>query len=120
VDPPLELRFHFEPAKDASSCLQLTNMTDGFIAFNVHVNQDKYQAQPSHGTMRPCSKRYIVVKMEEQANAPPNMWCHDTLLLRSTSVTQEQASDLEQTLKAMMGKVVDVVKLPIVYVTLEE
>ncbi|KAM0825014.1 hypothetical protein ACQ4PT_069840 [Festuca glaucescens] len=85
VDPTLELRFVFEQRKEASCCLQLTNMTDGFIAFNVKINPDKYR----------------------------------------TGLTQEQASglngndyqDLFET--AMAERVVDVVKLPIVHVTLD-
>ncbi|CAM0953448.1 unnamed protein product [Alopecurus aequalis] len=125
VDPTLELRFFFERKKEALCCLQLTNLTDGFIAFNVKINRNKYRAQPSKGTMPPCSKRYIVTTMEPQAKAPPNMRCHDMLVVQSTSVTQEEASDIEEIdyeelfEQAMAEKVVDVVKLPIVYITLD-
>ena len=64
--------------------------------------------------------------MEAQAKAPPNMRCDDMLLVRSTFVTQDLTSeegkiDYEDLFeKAMAGKVVDVVKLPIVYVTLDQ
>jgi hypothetical protein len=100
-------------------------MTDGFIAFNVKINPDKYRIQQSRGTMPPCSKRYIVVTMKAQANAPANMRCQDMLFVQSIGLTQEQASglngndyqDLFET--AMAERVVDVVKLPIVHVTLD-
>ncbi|CAM0877148.1 unnamed protein product [Alopecurus aequalis] len=44
VDPTLELRFLFEERKAASCCLQITNKTDGFVAFSVKINQNKYRA----------------------------------------------------------------------------
>ncbi|KAF7013091.1 hypothetical protein CFC21_027214 [Triticum aestivum] len=123
VDPTLEMRFLFEPRKDVSCCLQLTNKTDDFIAFNVKINQTKYHARPSRGTMPPCSKRYIAITLRAQAAAPLNMRCHDMLLVQSTRIDQELASDHEEIdyqelfKAAMTDKVVDVVKLPIVYVT---
>lgn len=126
VDPTLELRFLFEPRKEASTCLQITNKTDGFIAFDVKINPSKYRVQPSRGTMPPCSRCYIVVTMEAQAKAPPNMWCPEMLLVQSTGITQQQASDLdgidyhELFDTAMAERVLDVVKLPIVYVTLDQ
>jgi hypothetical protein len=95
-------------------------MTDGIIAFNVKINRNKYRVEPSTGTMPPFSKRYIVVTMEAQANAPPNMWCHDMLLVQSTGVIEEQAckgTNYHKLFEAAMAQmVVDVVTLPIVYV----
>jgi hypothetical protein len=123
VDPTQELRFLFEAGKDISTCLQLTNMTGGFAVFNIQANPTKYRAQPSTGVMPPCSKRYILVTLEAQEEAPPNMRCNDMLLVQTASVGADLPSEeiLEDLLrKTMAEKAVDVVKLPIVYVTLDQ
>ncbi|CAM0878321.1 unnamed protein product [Alopecurus aequalis] len=121
VDPTLELRFPFEARKDISCCLQLTNKTDDYIAFNIKTDQKKYNTQPSKGIMRPCSKCYISVTLRAQEEAPLNMQCHDMFLVQNAKVSENLASD-EVTeaffKKLMVEKVVDVVKLPIVYVAL--
>lgn len=109
----------FEPRKDISCCLQLTNKTDGFIAYNVKINKTKYSTKPSKGIMPPCSKCYISVTLRAQEEAPPNMQCHDMFLVQNVNVregltTDEITEDLFT--KVMTEKVVDVVKLPIVYV----
>lgn len=123
VDPTLEMRFLFEPRKEVSCCLQLTNKTDDFIAFNVKINRTKYHTRPSRGTMPPCSKRYIAITLRAQAAAPLNMQCHDMLLVECTRISLDLASDLVETDYQELFEVVmadDVVKLPIVYVTVEQ
>ncbi|XP_037482812.1 putative receptor-like protein kinase At4g00960 [Triticum dicoccoides] len=122
VDPTLELRFVFEHRKEASCCLQMTNKTGGFIAFNILMNKSKYSVRPSQGTMPPCSRRYVVVTLSAQEAAPQYMRCDDMLLVQSTSITQDLGEINYQELfdMARADKVVDVVHLPIVYVTLEE
>ncbi|VAH40204.1 unnamed protein product [Triticum turgidum subsp. durum] len=123
VDPTLEMRFLFEPRKEVSCCLQLTNKTDDFIAFNVNINRPKYHTRPSRGTMPPCSKRYIAITLRAQAVAPLNMQCHDMLLVQSIRINQELASDPDKIDYQELFEVVvedDVVKLPIVYVTAEQ
>ncbi|KAM3393298.1 hypothetical protein ACQJBY_014139 [Aegilops geniculata] len=126
VDPSLELRFVFEPRKETSCCLQIIKKTEGIVAFNIKINQNKYSVQPSQGTMPPCSCRYVIVKLKSQDAAPPNMRCHDMLFVQNTGITQDLESrdgeiDYQELFeKAMADKVVDVVKLPIVYVTLDQ
>ncbi|OQU79125.1 hypothetical protein SORBI_3008G099232 [Sorghum bicolor] len=120
VDPSLELRFLFELRKDISCCLQLTNKTDDYIAFNIKTNRTKYYAEPNIGIMPPCSKRYISVTLRAQETAPPNMQCHDVLLVQSVNVSEGLTSDnvTEDFFKqVMVDKVLDAVKLPIVYIT---
>ena len=118
----MELRFLFELRKEASCCLQLTNKTGGFIAFNIEINPNKYCARPSQGTMPPCSRRYVVVTLSAQEAAPQYMRCEDMLLVQSTSITQDLGEINYQELfdVARADKVVDVVHLPIAYVMLEE
>ncbi|CAL4979963.1 unnamed protein product [Urochloa decumbens] len=123
VDPTLELRFIFEPRKDISCCLQLTNITNGSIAFNIMTNKTKYRTQPSKGIISPCSKRYISVTLLAQDQALPTMQCNDMFLVQSANVNKNltSAENTEEFFKeAMKGMVVDVVKLPIVYVALDQ
>lgn len=75
VDPALVLRFLFEPLKETSCCVQLTNKTGGFIAFNILINKNKYSVRPSQGSILPCSRRYVVVTLSAQEAAPPYMRC---------------------------------------------
>ncbi|CAD6270452.1 unnamed protein product [Miscanthus lutarioriparius] len=109
IDPALELRFLFEPRKAISCCLQLTNITDGYIAFNIKINRTKYRAQPSKGMMRPCSKRYITVTLLAQEEAL--VQCNDMFIVLGANVNKDLKSDeiTEDLFKeAMKGKVVDV------------
>ncbi|WVZ50796.1 hypothetical protein U9M48_002019 [Paspalum notatum var. saurae] len=122
LDPSLELRFLFEPRKEISSCLQLTNITGGFIAFDIKTNHTKYRAQPSKGVMPPCSKRYIAVSLAAQ-ETPQNMMCNDMFLVKTANASKDMTSaeiTEEFFQKAMENKMVDVVKLPIVYVALDQ
>uniref|UniRef100_A0ACD5U7L7 Uncharacterized protein n=1 Tax=Avena sativa TaxID=4498 RepID=A0ACD5U7L7_AVESA len=112
VDPAIELRFLFEPRKDISTCLQLTNQTDGPIAFRVKTNQAKYCAQPTKGIMPPCSKRYVSVTLRARDDeAPPSMRCDDMFLVQSARVSDGVTED-----EAMAGPAAGMVRLPIVYV----
>ena len=112
-------------ASDVSKDLtvqQLTNKTGGFIAFNIEINPNKYSVRPSQGTMPPCSRRYVVVTLSAQEVAPQYMRCEDMLLVQSTGVSQDLGEINYQELfkTAMANQVVDEVKLPIAYVTLDQ
>lgn len=124
VDPTLELRFLFETRKDISCCLQLTNMTDGSIAFNIMTNQTKYRTEPKIGTLPPCSKCYVSVTLRAQEEAPLNMQCHDMLIVQCVSISEglTESDEISEEFfkKVMAEKVVDVVKLPIVYVARDQ
>ena len=121
VDPTMELRFVFEPGKETSCSLRLTNKTESFLAFRVPINKNKYRARPTNGTMTPCSARYITVTMLAQAKATTNMRSHDMFFVQSTSVSGSEDDEINYEVlfeKAMVDKVVHVVELPIVYVAL--
>lgn len=120
VDPSLELRFLFEPGKILSCCMQLTNKTNDRIAFNINTNDTryKYYIQPKKGILSRLSKCYISVTLEAQ-EALPNMQCRDMLLVQSVNLRQGLTfDDITDDLfkKAVVEKVVEMVKLPIVYV----
>jgi len=115
---PKELRFLFKPRMDISTCLQLTNLTDGFLAFKIKINQSKYYTQPNKGIMEPCSRCYISVTLRAQEAAPPNMQCNDMFIVESANVHEEFTTDeiteeCFQDDQVMAGKVEE---LPIVYV----
>ncbi|CAM0885764.1 unnamed protein product [Alopecurus aequalis] len=117
-DPSLELRFLFEPRKIISSCLQLTNITDGFIVFSIITDKRKYCAQPNTGVVPPCSKLYISVTLQAQEETPPNMQCNDMFVVKCAHVKQDHSSDkIAEVLEE--GKV-DTMKLPIVYVATDQ
>ncbi|VAH40217.1 hypothetical protein VPH35_025655 [Triticum aestivum] len=121
VDPPRVLRFLFELRKEASCCLHLTNNTGGFIAFNILIDKNKYSVRPGQGTIPPFYSRDVVVILQAQEAAPPYMRCDDKLVVQSTSISQDLVIDYEELFKtAMANELVDVVKLGVAYVTLDQ
>nr|AGT16241.1 hypothetical protein SHCRBa_027_K06_R_350 [Saccharum hybrid cultivar R570] len=118
---PLELRFYFEINREISCILQLRNNSDDFVAFGTTVDQSKYSTRPDKGVMTPWSKRYMIVTMQAQEHAPPDMESNDIFLLQSTIVGEEfTPSDItEHLFKNMVAAskvVANEMKLPIVYV----
>jgi hypothetical protein len=118
VDPSLEVRFPYEPKKNISCCLQLTNRTAAsFIAFNINTGINKYLAQPNKGILAPCSKCYITITLLAQEEAPPNMQCHDVLVLQSKKVNEHFTSEEIIQDLFVQASIVDEVILPIVYIS---
>jgi len=100
--------------------MQLTNKTNDRIAFNINTNDTryKYYIQPKKGILSRLSKCYISVTLEAQ-EALPNMQCRDMLLVQSVNLRQGLTfDDITDDFfkKAVVEKVVEMVKLPIVYV----
>ncbi|WVZ87105.1 hypothetical protein U9M48_033797 [Paspalum notatum var. saurae] len=126
VDPSLELRFPFELQRSISCCLQLTNKADGFVAFDIKADQTKYCARPSKGTLPPCSRCYVTVTLRAQEKGPPNMQCHDVLVVRGTRVSEgftpdQITADLFHEKVSKEGTAaVDEVTLPIVFVEVDK
>lgn len=120
MDPSLELRFPFEPKRDVSCCVQLINKTASFIAFNINMHPNKYQAQPNLGILPPCSKCYIILTLRAQNEAPRNMTCHDMAIVQSTIVPEGFTSDKITQDFLKKASSVNEVTLPIVYVALEK
>nr|QXO36665.1 cysteine-rich receptor-like kinase [Triticum aestivum] len=120
VDPSVELRFPFEPKKDISCCLQLTNKAaSSYIAFTINIDVNKYCAQPSKGILAPCSKCYITITLRPQEEAPLNMQCVDVLVMQGIRVSEHFTSDeITQDIHANAGAVDEVI-LPIAYIALD-
>uniref|UniRef100_A0A5B6ZCA8 Putative vesicle-associated protein 1-2 n=1 Tax=Davidia involucrata TaxID=16924 RepID=A0A5B6ZCA8_DAVIN len=81
---PEELQFPFELKKQISSSLQLTNKTDNYVAFKVKTtNPKKYCVRPNTGIVLPHSTCDVIVTMQAQKEAPPDLQCKDKFLLQS-------------------------------------
>uniref|UniRef100_A0A0E0CP14 MSP domain-containing protein n=2 Tax=Oryza meridionalis TaxID=40149 RepID=A0A0E0CP14_9ORYZ len=117
IDPP-ELIFPFELKKQISCSLHLTNKTDEYVAFKVKTTSPKkYCVRPNNGIVAPQSTSDVLVTMQAQREAPPDMQCKDKFLVQSAIVTQELTpKDITGDMFTKeSGNVVDEVKLKVVY-----
>ncbi|XP_076933624.1 vesicle-associated protein 1-1-like [Bidens hawaiensis] len=81
---PQELQFPFELRKQINCAMQLQNKTDHHVAFKVNTtNPKKYCVRPNSGIVLPHSTCDVVVTMQAQKEAPPDMQCKDKFLLQS-------------------------------------
>ncbi|KAK1430363.1 hypothetical protein QVD17_13040 [Tagetes erecta] len=81
---PHELEFPFELKKQISCRMQLTNKTNNHVAFKVKTtNPKKYCVRPNTGVVLPHATCEVVVTMQSQKEAPPDMQCKDKFLLQS-------------------------------------
>ncbi|TVU29041.1 hypothetical protein EJB05_20583, partial [Eragrostis curvula] len=117
---PIELRFPFELRKQISCSLQLTNKTDEQVAFKVKTTSPKkYCVRPNNGIVPPRSTADVLVTMQAQLDAPPDMQCKDKFLVQSAIVGKDVTpKDITGDMfTKQSGNVVDEVKLKVVYVT---
>ncbi|XP_063943822.1 vesicle-associated protein 1-1 isoform X2 [Daucus carota subsp. sativus] len=116
---PTELKFQFELKKQISSSLQLSNKTDNHVAFKVKTtNPKKYCVRPNTGVVSPRSTCDIMVTMQAQKEAPPDMQCKDKFLLQSV-IAPDGATAKDITAEMFSkeaGHVVEECKLKVVYV----
>ncbi|XP_057723654.1 vesicle-associated protein 1-2-like isoform X2 [Arachis stenosperma] len=117
---PLELKFPFELKKQISCALQLFNKTDSYVAFKVKTtNPKKYCVRPNTGIVLPRSTCDIMVAMQAQKEAPPDMQCKDKFLLQCVK-TFDGASTKDinsEMFNKEAGHSVEECKLRVVYVS---
>ncbi|XP_022758755.1 vesicle-associated protein 1-2-like isoform X2 [Durio zibethinus] len=117
---PLELKFPFELRKQISCSLQLSNKTDNYVAFKVKTtNPKKYCVRPNTGIVLPRSTCDVIVTMQAQKEAPPDLQCRDKFLLQSVKAN-DGASPKDITAEMFnkeAGHVVEECKLRVVYVS---
>ncbi|KAH0973797.1 hypothetical protein GBA52_015696 [Prunus armeniaca] len=117
---PLELKFPFELKKQISCSLLLSNKTDNYVAFKVKTtNPKKYCVRPNTGIVSPRSTCDVIVTMQAQKEAPPDMQCKDKFLLQSVK-TNDGATPKDITPEVFnkeAGNVVEECKLRVVYVS---
>ncbi|WVZ59542.1 hypothetical protein U9M48_009667 [Paspalum notatum var. saurae] len=118
VDPP-ELQFPFVLDKQISCPLRITNKTDRTVAFKVKTtNPRKYCVRPNNGVVPPRSPCTVVVTMQAQTVAPPDLQCKDKFLVQSVVVSDGlSAKDITSHMFMKEGRnTVQEVKLKVVYV----
>ncbi|KQK00520.1 vesicle-associated protein 1-2 [Brachypodium distachyon] len=115
---PSELRFTFELKKQISCSLHLTNKTDEYMAFKVKTTSPKkYCVRPNNGIVAPRSTFDVLVTMQAQREAPPDMQCKDKFLVQSAIVSKDiTPKDITgEMFTKESGNVVDEVRLKVVY-----
>ncbi|KAL3499576.1 hypothetical protein ACH5RR_038669 [Cinchona calisaya] len=81
---PLELRFTFEPRKQISCCLHLSNPTNNHVAFKAMVsNRTNYCVRPNTGIILPQTTCGITVIKQAQHQPPIGMQCKDKFKIQS-------------------------------------
>ncbi|KAK6162551.1 hypothetical protein DH2020_002397 [Rehmannia glutinosa] len=116
---PIELQFPFELKKQISCSMQLSNKSDNYVAFKVKTtNPKKYCVRPNTGVVAPHSTCDVIVTMQAQKEAPPDMQCRDKFLLQSVVVSPgSTAKDVTaEMFNKESGNHVDECKLRVVYV----
>ncbi|KAL7183994.1 hypothetical protein ACSBR2_026212 [Camellia fascicularis] len=117
---PLELKFPFELRKQISSSFQLLNKTDKHVAFKVKTtNPKKYSVRPNNGVVLPRSTCNVIVTMQAQKEAPPDMQCKDRFLVQSV-VARPGATPKDinpEMFNKEAGNHVEEFKLRVVYVS---
>ncbi|KAI4311653.1 hypothetical protein MLD38_036532 [Melastoma candidum] len=117
---PIELKFAFELRKQICCSLQLSNKTDDYVAFKVKTtNPKKYCVRPNTGVVLPRSTCSVIVTMQAQKEAPPDMQCRDKFLLQSVRVDGGvTAKDVTaEMFSKEAGRVIEECKLRVLYVS---
>ncbi|KAJ4950103.1 hypothetical protein NE237_026935 [Protea cynaroides] len=117
---PQELTFPFELKKQISCSLQLSNKTDNYVAFKVKTtNPKKYCVRPNTGIVLPRSTSDVIVTMQAQREAPPDMQCKDKFLLQCAIASPgATAKDITpEMFNKESGNHVEESKLRVVYVS---
>ncbi|GER46463.1 vesicle associated protein [Striga asiatica] len=117
---PLELQFPFELKKQISCSMQLTNKSNNHVAFKVKTtNPKKYCVRPNTGVVMPHSTCDVIVTMQAQKEAPPDMQCRDKFLLQSVVVSPGVTTKdiTPEMFNKESGNQVDECKLKVSYVS---
>uniref|UniRef100_A0A7N0TCP0 MSP domain-containing protein n=1 Tax=Kalanchoe fedtschenkoi TaxID=63787 RepID=A0A7N0TCP0_KALFE len=116
---PQDLRFEFELNKQISCTMQLGNKSDDFVAFKVKTtNPKKYCVRPNTGVVSPHSTFDVVVTMQAQREAPPDLQCRDKFLLQSVvaSATATAKDITPDMFNKDSGSRIEETKLKVVFV----
>ncbi|VAI81559.1 unnamed protein product [Triticum turgidum subsp. durum] len=112
---PLELHFPFDLNKQMACSLQLTNETDGCIAFNIQTTSPlPYCVHPTRDIVPPRSKCSIDITLQLHTKAP---WHAGGLIIRNTKVSDGLAAGDITTymFDKEAGNLVDEVSLDVVF-----
>ncbi|KAF9611318.1 hypothetical protein IFM89_030107 [Coptis chinensis] len=113
---PQELRFPFELKKQLSCSLQVSNMTDNYVASKVRTtNPAMYCVRPNFAIVLPRSTCDVRVTMQGQKEAPPDMICKDKFLFQS--ITASPGATAEELFNLESRNFIKECKLNVVYVS---
>ncbi|KAJ1269962.1 hypothetical protein BS78_06G018500 [Paspalum vaginatum] len=116
---PLELHFAFEPNKEISCKVELTNGTGNCIAFNIET-PSMYPTQPSKGIVQPRSKCTVGITLQAQQMVPGEH--HPDEFTVTSMKVEDGLKDEDVSLHMFIldskatGKVVDEVNFTVVYI----
>lgn len=116
---PRELKFTFELKKQSSCSIHLVNKSDQYLAFKVKTTSPKrYCVRPNTGVVKPNSECDVMVTMQAQRVAPPDMQCKDKFLIQSTVVPYGRTeTDIRSDMFAKdSGKYIEEKKLRVVLI----
>ncbi|GAB2265403.1 hypothetical protein Dimus_000462 [Dionaea muscipula] len=116
---PSSLKIPFQLNKVSTCSMQLTNISDRNVAFNVKTTRPrKYQVKPSVGIVSPGSTCVVKVVMQAQTKAPARRSTKDKFLVQSiiapTSLGVEHISEM---FRKAAGNVIEEYKLTVVLVS---
>jgi hypothetical protein len=114
---PLELNFPFEINKQIPCSLQLTNVTDEYVAFDTEMTSMlQYCTEPEIGVVPPRSKCTVTVTLQARERAPHDTASNDEFVVRCAIVDEGLAAEdiTEDMFDNKSGKVVDEVRLTVV------
>lgn len=118
---PLELSFSFEPNKQKSCTLELTNERDDQIGFDIQAMNPfyEYKIEPNKGMVPPHSECNVIITLEAQQKAPQGMMRMDQLTVRMAVVEESlMAKDITPDMfDGETGNMVDEVDLAVVFAT---
>ncbi|GJM95629.1 hypothetical protein PR202_ga12392 [Eleusine coracana subsp. coracana] len=115
---PLEKLLYFEPNKQISCSIQLTNDTNDYIAFIISTTSPcPYNIHPSIDIVRPGSKVIVTISLNPLKKALPQERCKELFLVQSTRVVDAsvKAADIAGDLfDDEPGRVVDNVEFRLI------
>ncbi|KAF7062472.1 hypothetical protein CFC21_069073 [Triticum aestivum] len=118
----LELNFPFEVNKQIPCSLQLTNITDDYVAFDIEMMGIlRYCIKPEKRVVPPRSMCNVMVTLQPHERVPHAMVCKDELFILQCAAVSEglTAEDIiEDMLNKKSGKEVDKVTLKVVILPL--
>ncbi|KAF7056086.1 hypothetical protein CFC21_063527 [Triticum aestivum] len=104
----LELNFPFEINKQIPCSLQLTNVTDDYVAFDIEMMGIlRYCIEPEKRVVPPRSKCNVMVTLQPHERVPHAMVCKDELfILRCAAVSEGLTAEdiIEDMLNKKSGK----------------
>uniref|UniRef100_A0ACD6A6Z5 Uncharacterized protein n=1 Tax=Avena sativa TaxID=4498 RepID=A0ACD6A6Z5_AVESA len=100
---PLEPHFPFEPKKQRTCSLDLTNGRGDNIGFRIDtIGPRKYHIEPNKGVVPPQSKGTVCITVQPHEKTPQGTLCKDEFVLWSTRVDEGLAA--EDIVKATFDK----------------